>query len=163
MTLEIRPVRTKDHDEAGKVTAEAYRALGGGEPTEYLRRVADVRTRAQHARVLAAFRDGRIEGTVTVELTDRTPGGHPRPPLRKDQAHVRMLGVHPDAQRRGTGRRLMEAAIEEARRAGKRRMTLETTEAMRGAQRLYESLGFIRGPDMVFDDGFRLRSYERAL
>ncbi|MGH2737520.1 MAG: GNAT family N-acetyltransferase, partial [Actinomycetota bacterium] len=46
---------------------------------------------------------------MTVELSERIPGGHPRPPLNPDQAHVRMLGVHPDVQGRGIGRRLMEA------------------------------------------------------
>ncbi|MGH2738753.1 MAG: GNAT family N-acetyltransferase [Actinomycetota bacterium] len=80
-----------------------------------------------------------------------------------DQAHVRMLGVHPDVQGRGIGRRLMEGAADEAGRAGKRRITLETTDAMVTAQRLYESMGYRRGDDLVFDDGFRLRAYELAL
>jgi ribosomal protein S18 acetylase RimI-like enzyme len=163
--IEIRAVEPEEFEEAGRVTAMAYEAFGRrASPTRgYLDRVADVRTRAEHARVLAAFEDGRLLGTVTLELEERIPGGHQRPPLEPDQAHVRMLGVHPDDQRRGIGRRLMDACVDEARRAGKRRMTLETTEAMTAAHRLYESMGFRRGPDQVFDDGFRLRSYELAL
>jgi ribosomal protein S18 acetylase RimI-like enzyme len=100
---------------------------------------------------------------VTVELAGRIPGGHPRPPLDPDQAHVRMLGVHPEAQGRGIGRRLMEGAAEEARRAGKRRITLETTDSMRTAQGLYESIGYRRLDDLEFDDGFRLRTYQLEL
>jgi ribosomal protein S18 acetylase RimI-like enzyme len=57
----------------------------------------------------------------------------------------------------------MQACIEEARRAGKSLMTLDTTEQMKVAVRLYESMGFSRGPDLVFDDGFRLRFYELRL
>jgi ribosomal protein S18 acetylase RimI-like enzyme len=166
VTLEIRPLAPEDFDDAGRVTAAAYEAFApeAASPNfDYLDRVADVRTRADHAVVLGAFDRGRPVGTVTLELEDRIPGGHPRPPLKSDQAHVRMLGVDPDFQRRGVARLLMAACLEEARRAGKRRITLETTEAMTAAHRLYESMGFTRGGDLVFDDGFRLRTYERRL
>jgi ribosomal protein S18 acetylase RimI-like enzyme len=74
-----------------------------------------------------------------------------------------MLGVHPDTRGRGIGKRLMHAAMDEARRAGKSVITLDTTEGMKAAQRLYEAMGFRRGPDVVFDDGFRLRLYELPL
>jgi ribosomal protein S18 acetylase RimI-like enzyme len=165
MVLEIRPVLPGEHEEAGRVTALAYESLGttASPNRDYLARVGDVATRADHAVVLGAFEGGRIVGTVTIEVEDRIPGGHPRPPLGSDQANVRMLGVDPAVHRRGIGRALMEASIEEARRAGKRRVTLETTEAMTAAHGLYESMGFRRGPDLVYDDGFRLRTYELDL
>ena len=165
MTVEIRPLRPEEHHEAGEVTVLAYRRQAEPASTilDYLERVADVATRARHALVLGAVEDGRVLGSVTVELIERIPGGHPRPPLNPDQAHVRMLGVHPDVQGRGIGRLLMEGAADEASRAGKRRVTLETTEAMVTAQRLYESMGYRRLDDLVFDDGFRLRSYELTL
>lgn len=165
MTVEIRPLRPEEHEEAGEVTALAYREQAEPASTnpDYLARVGDVGERARHALILGAVEEGRVVGTVTVELTGRIPGGHPRPPLEPDQGHVRMLGVHPDAQRRGIARRLMETAAEEARGAGKRRITLETTELMLAAQQLYESMGYRRGDDLVFDDGFRLRTYELPL
>jgi ribosomal protein S18 acetylase RimI-like enzyme len=166
MAIEIRSVRPGEHEAAGRVTASAYEVFGqaGASPNaDYLARVADVGARADHALVLGAFENGRVLGTVTLELDGRIPGGHPRAPLEDDQANVRMLGVDPGVQRRGIGRRLMEASIDAGRRAGKRRITLETTEAMTAAQRLYEAMGFVRGPDLVWDDGFRLRTYELAL
>lgn len=98
-----------------------------------------------------------------MELDRRIEGGHDRDPLDPDEAHIRMLGVDPDARGRGIGRALMVAAVGEARLAGKRRMTLGTTERMVAAYGLYESMGFVRGPDQVFDDGFRLRTYELPL
>ncbi len=166
MPFEIRPVRPEEHEEAGRITALAYDEFAPGSDSpnrDYRLRVADVATRARHAVVLAAVEDGGVLGTVTVELGDRIPGGHPRPPLEPDQANVRMLGVDPASRRRGIGRALMAATIEEARRAGKRRLTLETSEAMAAAQRLYESMGFERRPDKVWDDGFRLRVYELSI
>ena len=166
MAVEIRSVHPAEHQEAGRITATAYEvfAPGGASPNaDYLARVADVGARAKHALVLGAFEGGRVLGTVTLELNGRIPGGHPRAPLEEDQANVRMLGVDPGAQRRGIGRRLMEASIDAARRAGKHRVTLETTEEMTAAQQLYEAMGFVRGPDLVWDDGFRLRTYELGL
>jgi ribosomal protein S18 acetylase RimI-like enzyme len=71
--------------------------------------------------------------------------------------------VSPDARGRGVGRRLMDACIEMARAAGKRRLTLNTTEDMAAARALYEGMGFSRRPDKVWDDGFRLLSYELKL
>ena len=159
-------MRSEEYGEAGRVTAAAYAADDPGAASsnsDYLDRVADIGARAPHAVVLGAFEERRPVATVTLELEDRIPGGHPRPPLAGDQGHVRMLGVAPAYQGRGIARRLMEAAIEEARRAGKRRMTLETTESMVAAHRLYESMGFRRLEDLVFDDGFRLRAYELRL
>lgn len=156
-------MRPEEYAEAGRATEQAYRGLVAAELSsneEYVRRVGDLAARGPHALILGAFEDGRALGTVTLEVDGRIPGGHPRPPLRPDQANVRMLGVRPDAQRQGVGRALMLAAVEEARRAGKRVVTLETTERMRAAQALYESMGFRRGPDQVFGDGFRLRTYE---
>jgi ribosomal protein S18 acetylase RimI-like enzyme len=164
--VEIRPVRPDEFDQAGRVTAEAYEEFvpGGASPNrDYLARVADVRTRADLAVVLGAFGDGRVIGTVTLELDARIPGGHPRPALEPGQAHVRMLGVDPSTRRRGIARALMDACLAEARRAGKERVTLETTETMTAAQRLYESMGFERGPDLIYDDGFRLRTYQYRL
>jgi ribosomal protein S18 acetylase RimI-like enzyme len=165
VTVDIRPLRPEEHREAGEATALAYRQQAEPASTnpDYLDRVADVATRARQALVLGAVEDGRVLGSVTVELSGRIPGGHPRPPLNPDQAHVRMLGVHPDVQDRGIGRQLMEGAAEEARRAGKRWVTLETTEAMVTAQRLYESMGYRRLDDQVFDDGSRLRAYQLIL
>jgi ribosomal protein S18 acetylase RimI-like enzyme len=164
--MEIRPLRPEEFEEAGAVTAGAYSeyAPGGASPNlDYRGRLADVAARAEHALVLGAFEDGRVLGTVTLELDRRIPGGHPRPPLRPEQAHVRMLGVDASARRAGVGRALMEACLEEARRAGKTRVTLETTETMEAAQRLYEAMGFERRADEVFEDGFRLRTYEYRL
>jgi ribosomal protein S18 acetylase RimI-like enzyme len=165
-SVEVRPLGPQEFDEAGRVTAAAYEEFlpGGASPNrDYLARVADVRARSRHGLILGAFGEGRVLGTVTLELEDRIPGGHPRPPLEPGQANVRMLGVDPSARRRGIARALMEACLDEARRAGKDRVTLETTETMTSAQRLYESMGFDRGPDQVYDDGFRLRTYEYRL
>ena len=54
------------------------------------------------------------------------------------------LFVDPAARQRGVGRRLMEAAAEEARRRGAASLVLSTAKTNHPAQRLYESLGWVR-------------------
>lgn len=163
MTMEIRPVRPEEFEEAGRVTRVAYREFGAEDWGEYADRLADVAARARRTLVLVAEEGERILGTATLELDARMEGGHPRDPLRPEEAHVRMLGVHPEVRRRGVGRALMDACVEEARRRGKRVLTLNTTEEMAVARAMYEAMGFRRLPDQVWPDGFRLLAYELAL
>jgi ribosomal protein S18 acetylase RimI-like enzyme len=162
--IQIRPARPEEYEEAGRVTALAYREFSRpGDPDweGYLARIADVRGRAGRTTVLVAVRDGRILGSATLELEARV--SDEGEPLAPDEAHVRMLGVHPDARRQGLATALIEACVERARAAGKTRLTLHTTHRMRAAQAMYERLGFRRLPDRVFPDGFVLLTYERRI
>ena len=162
MAIEVRPVEPDEHDEAGRVTADAYREFADGDDWErYLRKIADVGGRADIALVLAAVEDGRILGTLTLELDRRIDGDDP--PLPPGEAHIRMLGVAPAARGRGVARALLDASFARAREAGRTRISLHTTQRMRAAQAMYEALGFERLPDRVFPDGFVLLSYAKAV
>lgn len=143
-TVRVRPVRPDEYEEAGAVTALAYREFmpPDGDPRGYDKRLADVAGRAARALVLVAVLDGTITATATLELDQRINLDTQQPPLETDEAHLRMLGVHPDHRRRGIGGLLVDAGIEHARERGKRRLTLDTTERMVGARALYEGMGF---------------------
>jgi ribosomal protein S18 acetylase RimI-like enzyme len=73
----------------------------------------------------------------------------PRPPL--GSLYVDALATAAPYRRRGAARALLEAADEEARRRGLRRLALETELTNAGAQALYEGAGYRsaerRGPD----------------
>jgi ribosomal protein S18 acetylase RimI-like enzyme len=162
--VEIREARPDEHEEAGAVTALAYREFarpGERDWEDYLARIADVASRARVATVLVAVENERILGSATLELGVRIEDDDP--PLEADEAHIRMLGVHPDARRRGVARALVAACIERARADGRTRMSLATTTRMEVARRMYEGMGFERGEDRVFPDGFVLLTYERAI
>lgn len=164
MAIEVRRALPQEYEEAGRVTALAYREFVRPEDDDwnrYLDRIADVGDRAGRTVVLVAVEDGRILGSATLELEARTEEGEP--PVPPNEAHLRMLGVHPEARRRGVARMLMDASIDEARRAGKRRLTLNTTQRMQAAQAMYEALGFERTEDRVFPDGFVLLGYQKRL
>ncbi len=164
--VQVRDARSGEYAEAGRVTAAAYRALLRPEDDledwgSYLARIADVADRARRTVVLVAVHDGTILGSATLELDGRTEEDDD--PLDPDRAHIRMLGIDPAAQGRGAGRALMLACEARARRAGKARITLHTTERMQIAQRMYASLGYERSEDHVFPDGFRLLGYAKEL
>jgi RimJ/RimL family protein N-acetyltransferase len=55
---------------------------------------------------------------------------------------IRGITVDPALRGRGVGRALIDAAIDEARRRGARRLTLRVFAPNEVARRLYESAGF---------------------
>jgi GNAT superfamily N-acetyltransferase len=88
-------------------------------------------------------------GEITVLLTGEPPEGLAllrfRPALWTQtlDCYLEELYVVPDRRGHGSGRALMEAAIDVARAEGAARMDLGTSEDDVAARGLYESLGFI--------------------
>jgi GNAT superfamily N-acetyltransferase len=119
----------------------AFRRLNAGWITRHFRlepkdheALADPQTGilARGGRIFLAAIDGEIVGCCAL--------------LRRgaDEFEVAKMAVADAHQRRGIGRRLLEAAIEAARAAGGRRLYLETNHILKPAIRLYESAGFRR-------------------
>ena len=157
-----------EHAAAGQVTAEAYREFvrpGDDDWERYLLRIADVASRADQTTILVAVDDGRVVGSLTLEIDGRVRDDEDdeQRPLDPEEAHIRMLGVDPAARARGVARALMAGSEERARAAGKTFMTLNTTPRMKAAQAMYERLGYERTPDIVFPDGFVLLGYAKQL
>lgn len=63
-------------------------------------------------------------------------------PVGRQTCEMKRMFVHPDFQGKRIGRRLAETLIGEARKAGYRRMILDTGARQVEAQRLYHRLGF---------------------
>ena len=62
--------------------------------------------------------------------------------LMADEAHISTLAVRADWRRRGLGELLLVAMLDEARRLGAERATLEVRVSNRAAQALYAKYGF---------------------
>ncbi|PII87844.1 hypothetical protein BMH32_14000 [Leucobacter sp. OLJS4] len=98
-------------------------------------------------------------GDLLGSVTTRRAGG---PPLHEDVAadelDLRLLGVAVRARRRGIAAALMRHVLAEARTQGFSAVVLKTAPNMRGAHRLYETLGFERAPerDGLWIDGVRV-------
>jgi len=168
VAIEVREARSGERAEAGRVTAEAYREFvrpGDDDWERYLARIADVDGRADRTTVLVAVEDGRVLGSLTLELEGRVRDEDDEEfrPLEPGEAHIRMLGVDPAARGRGVARAMMSAAERGARDAGKTILTLNTTRRMTAARAMYERLGYERTEDRVFPDGFVLLGYSKRL
>jgi ribosomal protein S18 acetylase RimI-like enzyme len=84
--------------------------------------------------LLVARQAARIVGTVQVQFV-----GKPNQPHR---AEIAKMLVHSKARRRGIGERLMRAAEDVARQAGRTLLCLDTDDAG-AARRLYGRLGWV--------------------
>jgi ribosomal protein S18 acetylase RimI-like enzyme len=165
MSVTVRNATPPEYGTAGRVTADAYREFLAPDSdwTDYLARIADVAERASRTSILVAVDEhDRIIGSATLELSARVEPDDD-PPLAPEEAHIRMVGVAPDQRRRGIARALMVECIARARAEDKRYVTLHTAAPMDAAQRMYESLGFVRGPDRTLADGFVLMGYRLDL
>lgn len=96
--------------------------------------VAAAAERDNRAVIVANAPGGAIVGTVQM-----VPASPENQPHRADVSKMLVLRVH---RRKGLGAALMRAAESEAARAGKTLLTLDT--ATDDAERLYESLGWVR-------------------
>lgn len=89
---------------------------------------------APDIRLLIAENETGIVGTAQLALAMRANGRH--------RAEVSKVLVHPNAQRQGIGRALMEALEPVARREGRTLLFLDTREGD-PSNRLYRALGYL--------------------
>ena len=163
MNIQIREATPEEYAEAGAVTASAYREfVRGGDWEDYLGSIADVEGRADRTTIVIALDGSRIVGSATLELTDRVEP-EDDPALDPAEAHIRMLGVAPEARRRGIARALMADCMDRARGSGKAFLTLHTTQHMTAARAMYAALGYESMPKEVLPDGFVLLGYRKVL
>lgn len=95
------------------------------------------------------------DGEAIVGMAFLYPSGNANEIYPDNWSHVRMVGIHPDYERRGIARRLTTLCIEEARSLGERTIGLHTSEVMNTARRIYESLGFVEIKDLGLRFGIR--------
>lgn len=115
--------------------------------------IANVRGRAADAELMVAEDDGQIVGSVTIFTGWRG--------AQEGAAGVRLLAVPPEHRGSGVGRALMEACVDRARKTGKRRLVMTTTQEMAVLRELTERMGFVRdsGLDHQPAPGVRFQGY----
>ena len=108
--------------------------LAPGEAEDYWQSVVEAIGTGRR-KLLAALLDERIVGAVQLDLEPRANGRH--------RAEIMKLMVGRAHRRRGIGRDLMRAALDQASAAGRSLLLLDV-RAGDPAEALYRSLGFVR-------------------
>lgn len=139
MDLAIRLLQPEDSlEELTLLLNRAYQRLAdlGFNYTATYQGVDVTRSRIQNCLCYVALLDGRIVGTVNLELN-----GRDKPDWmsgRTDAAYASQLGVDPDSRHLRIGSKLMDTAEEHARQAGFSCIAGDTSE---GADYLLEFYG----------------------
>ena len=88
---------------------------------------------------LVAERDGNVEGFIACRVIK---SGNASYLIQKTKLQISTIVVLPSAQRKDIGRKLVEAAIREAKELGATEAFLEVMSYNVDAQKFYEALGF---------------------
>ncbi len=92
-----------------------------------------------------AYRRELLENRTACYLVARENGavvGYAGMWVVSEEAHITTIAVDPKQRRRGIGKRLLVALVEEARARGARWLTLEVRRSNHAAQALYRKFGF---------------------
>ena len=148
MTVTVRPAHVEELGEVGDLTVAAYHADGYLVPDDpYVARLRDTASRAREAELYVATLvdlPDRLAGTVTF-----CPEGSAwREIAGPGEGEFRMLGVAPEARRRGVAEALVSTCLERSRELGYTAVVLSSLPEQRAAQRVYARLGFRRTPDL---------------
>lgn len=112
---------------------------------------ATLNDRLREMTVFAAVAESHVIGTIAFTI------------VNSEEGHLRGMAVLPAWQGHGIARQLLERAESELRKAGCRRITLDTTAPLKRAVRFYEGNGF-RATGRVTDFfGMPLFQYEKRL
>ena len=157
----IREAREDEYDTIAALIVDAYAEYAAHMSPDawsgFGNEIANVRGRTSDSTLFVAEVDGRLAGSVTMFSGWRG--------TQEGSAQLRLLAVPPENRGSGVGRALMEACIERAKRDGKQRLVLTTTQEMAVARELTESLGFVREPGLDHEPapGVRYQGYELKL
>lgn len=161
MTVTIRDARLGEVNAVAAVLDAAYAEYmpPPGAPLSHQERVAwegyradiiDVGSRLDHTELIVAEENGKVLGAVTFYPPHsgvRYPTEVEHQDLPPEWAAFRLLGVHPEARRRGIGAKLTEECLRRAAERGAPTVGLHTLAVMVAAGRMYARLGWVRAPE----------------
>lgn len=164
--LEVRLARAEERALLLEITLAAYgqysRELRPEYWARYREHIRETLGDVGAAEQLVASLEGRPVGTVLLYPPGTSFGDDVPAVMSLELPEVRLLAVSPECRGAGVGRALMNACADRAREAGATGIVLHTMAMMRHARALYESMGFVRAPDLDFSpaedwhaEGFR--------
>jgi ribosomal protein S18 acetylase RimI-like enzyme len=159
-TFVVREARPSEYEEIGRMMVSVYSILEGfpkpAQQPSYYHMLAHVGALARQPETelwIAVSPGNQVIGTVVFFGDVKYSGAGGSSAMEQDAAGFRLLAVHPDFRGLGIGKQLTRFCIQRSRELGRRKLIIHSTEAMRPAWTLYESLGFRRSSDLDFMQG----------
>jgi shikimate dehydrogenase len=146
--LQVRFARPSDAVQISELNAYVLQLHADALP-DFFKRPSATSFPAEHVLEIMArpdtvmFLAERAGKAVGYLYADVTPAMESSSTYTFDRLHIHHISVLPEAQGRGCGTALIEAAKQEARRRGIPRLALGTWDFNRRAQRFFESQGFV--------------------
>ncbi|MEP7196095.1 MAG: GNAT family N-acetyltransferase [Saprospiraceae bacterium] len=76
------------------------------------------------------------------------PSGNPTTIFETGWSYIRLVGVHPNYEGKGIGKKLTQQCIDTAKISGEKVIALHTSEFQNAARHIYENLGFVKLKDL---------------
>ena len=161
--MEVREATADDHAAIDALALEAWQVLKPGyDPQAWdnlLTSVGRMSSLATEGRLLVATTSEQVAGAVGY-----MPPGRSNPKIFPvEWPSIRMLVVRPSCRRRGMGKALMHACIQQALKDGARCIGLHTSPIMEVALPMYLRMGFIKDAELPPIAGAPYARYVLAL
>ncbi|MGE7774261.1 GNAT family N-acetyltransferase [Chitinophaga sp. NPDC101104] len=158
--ITIRTALPGEAPAAGQLMVQVYSSLEGfpgvaEQPAYYalLANVGELASKPGAGLIVAAGADGRIAGAVVYFGDMQYYGSGGIATQEKDAAGFRLLAVDPAFRGAGIGKKLVNACITRAGKAGVKQMIIHSTHSMQTAREMYLRMGFFRAPELDFLQG----------
>lgn len=168
--INIRQAKSTEYYEIGKLLVKVYSKLEGfpsqKEQPEYYEMLLNIGeiTKKPHTQLLVAIsNDDKVLGAVVYFSDMSSYGSGGIATKEKNASGFRLLAVDPKFRGLGVGKSIVKYCIEKTALDGNKELIIHSTEYMKVAWSMYESLGFKRSRDLDFMQkelpvfGFRLK------
>jgi len=166
---EIREAKPTEFSQLGELLVTVYAQLEGFPGPDkipgYYRILKDIGDFTKHpkAKLFVAISDkGVIDGGLVYFGDMRYYGAGGEATTNQKGAAFRLLGVNPETRGKGLGGLLIKACISQAKKENHKHLLIHSTKSMMTAWKMYERIGFVRYPEIDFNQnnvsvfGFRL-------
>lgn len=153
----VREAHANEFSKLGELMVAVYSQLEGfpgpDEIPDYyesLKNVGEFTKSPKTKLIVAVSREGKIDGGLVYFGDMRYYGAGEESTLRQKAAAFRLLAVNPQIRRKGIGKLLIGACLEQARKEGFEYLMIHSTEYMMDAWKMYERMGFERFSEIDF-------------
>ena len=155
---EIREAHPDEYMALGQLMVDVYSKLEGFPgPTEIpqyyyiLKNVGDFTKKPKAKLFVAVSTSGEVDGGLVYFGDMKYYGAGGKATTSQNAAAFRLLAVNPEIRGKGLGTLLIDLCMTQAKKEGFEYLVIHSTKSMMTAWKMYERMGFVRFPEIDFD------------